>query len=70
KALDTLGEESIADAAGMKHARRTELSAELVKRQREDGSWTNDNARWMEGDANLVTAYALLALSYSRPATK
>lgn len=70
KALDTLGQESIADAEGKKHAWRTELSTELVKRQRADGSWTNDNARWMEGDANLVTAYALLALSYCRPVTK
>jgi squalene-hopene/tetraprenyl-beta-curcumene cyclase len=29
-----------------------------------DGSWVNENPRWMEGDPNLVTAYALLALAY------
>ena len=32
-----------------------------------DGAWVNGNARWLEGDANLVTAYGLLALSYCRP---
>ncbi len=39
----------------------------LVGRQRENGSWLNENNRWMEGDPALVTAYALLTLSYCRP---
>ena len=30
--------------------------------QKDDGSWINGNARWLEGDPNLVTAYSLLAL--------
>jgi len=64
RALDALGQETFTDAAGKQHAWRDELAAELIRRQREDGSWSNDNARWMEGDANLATAYALLALSY------
>ena len=34
----------------------------LASRQAPDGSWTNEADRWMEGDANLVTGYALLAL--------
>jgi len=34
----------------------------LAERQRPDGSWVNTNDRWMEGDPQLVTAYALLAL--------
>lgn len=70
KALDALGAEELAEADGTKHYWRAELAAELAKRQHEDGSWTNDNARWMEGDANLVTGYALLALSYCRPNEK
>ena len=45
-----------------------ELLAELAKRQRPDGSWLNDNVRWMEGDPNLVTGYALLTLTYLKPA--
>ena len=46
------------------------LIAELAARQREDGSWLNTNERWLEKDPNLVTGYALLALSYCRPAVK
>jgi squalene-hopene/tetraprenyl-beta-curcumene cyclase len=66
KALDALGQDEFTDADGTKHNWREELAAELAKRQHDDGSWTNGNARWMEGDANLVTGYALLALSYCR----
>ncbi len=39
-----------------------DLIAKLVSLQHEDGSWTNDADRWMEGDPALVTAYALTAL--------
>jgi len=67
KALDALGENEIEDAAGMKHDWRRELTEELARRQRPDGSWVNSNPRWMEGDPNLATAFALLALSYCRP---
>lgn len=66
KALDALGSDEVVDADGTKHNWRAELAEALAKRQHEDGSWTNSNARWMEGDANLVTGYALLALSYCR----
>ena len=44
-----------------------DLVAELARRQNPDGSWVNENSRWLEGDPNLVTGYALLALTYSRP---
>lgn len=67
KALDALGEDEIVEADGAKHKWREELATELAQRQHEDGSWTNANSRWLEGDANLVTGYALLALSYCRP---
>lgn len=67
KALEALGQETFADEAGTKHDWRRELLDELTKRQRPDGSWINDNSRWLEGDANLVTGYALLTLSYLRP---
>lgn len=70
KALDALGQEEFVEADGTKHKWREELAAELAKRQNDDGSWTNSNARWMEGDANLVTGYALLALSYCRERSK
>ena len=54
------------DANGVKHTWRSELADALIGRQQDDGSWVNANPRWMEGDPNLVTAYALLALSYCR----
>jgi squalene-hopene/tetraprenyl-beta-curcumene cyclase len=66
KALDALGQDEFVESDGTKHNWREELAAELAKRQQDDGSWTNSNARWLEGDANLVTGYALLALSYCR----
>ncbi|REK15512.1 MAG: hypothetical protein DWQ37_09405 [Planctomycetota bacterium] len=67
RALDALGTDEITDAEGTKHDWRSELTAELAKRQRPDGSWVNETSRWMEGNPNLVTGYVLLALSYTRP---
>lgn len=69
KALDALGIDEIEDAKGVKHDWRRELAEELAQRQKPDGSWVNTNSTWMEGDANLSTAFALLALTYCRPAT-
>ena len=66
KALAAVGQDTFTDAAGNKHNWRAELIAELAARQRPNGSWTNDNARWLEGDANIVTGYALLALSHCK----
>jgi len=67
KALDALGEPTFEDAKDKAHDWRAELAAELEKRQKPNGSWVNENSRWMEGDANLTTAYALLVLHYCRP---
>jgi squalene-hopene/tetraprenyl-beta-curcumene cyclase len=66
KALDAMGQETFTDADGNTHAWRAELAAEFVQRQNADGSWTNADARWMEGDPNLVTGYALMTLAYLR----
>lgn len=67
KALDAVGQAQIVDDKGVKHDWKAELRAELAKAQRDDGAWVNKTSRWMEGDANLVTAYALLALAYCKP---
>jgi squalene-hopene/tetraprenyl-beta-curcumene cyclase len=65
KALATLGDENVVDADGTEHDWRSELVAKLAELQQEDGSWLNTGSdRWMEADPNLVTGYALLALSY------
>jgi squalene-hopene/tetraprenyl-beta-curcumene cyclase len=66
KALDAMGVDRVQDDRGVEHDWRAELLAELARRQQEDGSWLNQNSRWLEGDPSLVTGYALLALSYCR----
>jgi squalene-hopene/tetraprenyl-beta-curcumene cyclase len=66
KCMDALGEDKFEDAAKVKHDWRADLIAALAKRQKPDGSWVNDTDRWMEGDPNLVTGYALMALSYCK----
>jgi squalene-hopene/tetraprenyl-beta-curcumene cyclase len=66
KCMHALGEDTFTDANGVKHDWRADLIAALAKRQRPDGSWVNQNDRWMEGDPNLVTGYALMALSYCK----
>jgi squalene-hopene/tetraprenyl-beta-curcumene cyclase len=67
KTLDLLGEDEFADDKGAKHDWRTDLFRALQKRQKPDGSWANENDRWMEGDPALVTGYALMALSHCKP---
>lgn len=64
KALDALGADVFVDEKGIKHSWRDELRAELASRQRPDGSWINDDQRWLESNPDLVTGYALLALAY------
>jgi squalene-hopene/tetraprenyl-beta-curcumene cyclase len=56
--------DEIEDAAGVKHNWRNDLCTEIVRRQRNDGSWGNENGCWMENDPHIATAHALLALSY------
>ena len=41
---------------------RKELAGKLLSAQRENGSWVNDNGRWMESNPVLVTAFTVLSL--------
>jgi squalene-hopene/tetraprenyl-beta-curcumene cyclase len=66
KTLSALGEKTFEDNDGNKHDWRAELVAALSERQNADGSWVNKNNRWLESDANLVTGYVLLTLSYCK----
>ncbi|MBN1912340.1 MAG: terpene cyclase/mutase family protein [Pirellulales bacterium] len=66
KSLDVLGVDTITDAKGVQHDWRKELTEELVRRQRPDGSWVNTDRRWFETDPNLATSFALLALSHCK----
>ncbi|HVK13881.1 MAG TPA: prenyltransferase/squalene oxidase repeat-containing protein [Gemmataceae bacterium] len=65
KALEALGEDEFADAAGKEHPWRAELFEALKKRQRADGSWANENPAFLESTPELATAFALLSLSYA-----
>jgi squalene-hopene/tetraprenyl-beta-curcumene cyclase len=66
KALEALGQDKFVDEKGVQHDWRAELIDALASRQRPDGSWINENNKWLEGDASLVTGYALLALSHCK----
>lgn len=46
------------------HDWKQDILTQLQQTQRENGSWINPEARWMEGDPNLVTGYVLMTLSY------
>ena len=62
RALNAWGATYIQTPDGRNHDWANDLIDAVVQRQRPDGSWVNPADRWMEGDANLVTAYALIAL--------
>ncbi|MCF8345647.1 MAG: hypothetical protein K9G38_00435 [Bacteroidales bacterium] len=62
KCLQAYGEDSIIDINGKEHNWRTELAAQLIKIQDEEGWWQNTNGRYWENNKVLVTAYCILAL--------
>jgi hypothetical protein len=66
KAMEALGEDPFVDAKGGKHDWRQELFDELVKKQKADGSWANENKAFLENVPELATAFAILALSYTK----
>ena len=67
KALSTAEVEQLEDAQGQKHDWRKDLAEHIFTLQKENGSWVNSASRWYEGDPNLATAYALIALHYCEP---
>jgi squalene-hopene/tetraprenyl-beta-curcumene cyclase len=67
KALDALRQDIVVDEEGVAHDWRRELLQELARRQKPDGSWVNEETRWLEGEPALVTGYVLLTLAYCRP---
>ena len=67
RALDVYGSRTLVDSNDVSHNWRADLVKELAGKQQADGSWINPTDRWYEGDANLVTSYALMALSFCHP---
>ena len=68
KTMSLLGKPTFTDAKQVAHDWRADLVAALAQRQDDNGGWVNKNDGFMEGDANLVTSYGLLALAYAAPA--
>ena len=66
RALRAYGEDTITDEKGVKHDWRGELVAALTQRQKANGSFVNDDPRWMEKSPVLATAFAVLALEEAR----
>ncbi|MFO0909717.1 MAG: prenyltransferase/squalene oxidase repeat-containing protein [Isosphaeraceae bacterium] len=63
RALALLGRKELVDSEGIPHDWRADLLAALRTRQAANGSWVNPSDSFMEGDPNIVTSYALLALA-------
>ncbi len=71
KAMKAWGEDQFKDDKGTEHDWRRELFDELKGRQRADGSWINEKRdQFGEGNPDLASGFALLALSYTTPPTK
>lgn len=56
-----IGKLSLAD--GKEADWKRELGEKILAGQRADGSWVNDNGRWMESNPVLVTAYTVMSLA-------
>lgn len=62
KALNAAGIDKLPLQDGSLADWRKDLGGKLLTIQRSDGSWVNDNGRWMESNPILVTAYTVMAL--------
>jgi squalene-hopene/tetraprenyl-beta-curcumene cyclase len=62
KALTAANLNTLKLADGTEVDWRKDLGNKLLSSQRENGSWVNNDGRWMESNPVLVTAYTVLAL--------
>ena len=62
KALNAAGINKLKLADGSEADWRKDLGGKILATQRENGSWVNDNGRFMESNPVLVTAYTVMAL--------
>lgn len=62
KALAAANIDTLKLADGKEADWRKDLGEKILTTQRENGSWLNDNGRWMESNPILVTAYTVLSL--------
>lgn len=64
KALSLIGGDTFPDASGTPVPWKAQLLSRLVALQHPDGSWSNDDNQFWEGDPVLATTDALLTLQY------
>jgi squalene-hopene/tetraprenyl-beta-curcumene cyclase len=62
KALSAAKVDKLQLANGKTADWRNDLAEALLKKQKGDGSWANDNGKWMESNPVLVTAYSVMSL--------
>lgn len=62
KGLTAAGIDTLTLKDGTRVNWRQALAKRLLNLQKADGSWANDNGRWMEKDPVMVTSYAALTL--------
>ena len=62
RALSAGQQRTITTPDGVVHDWREELIDTLVSAQQPDGSWSNEEPRWMEDEPVLATIYATLSL--------
>jgi len=63
RAFDALGEKTFTTFDGKVHKWANELGEQLLKIQKEEKMWVNENPRWWEADPLLVTSYVLNTLN-------
>ena len=64
KALGAAGIDKLTLATGKEADWRNDLANKLLSLQKGDGSWANENGKWMESNPVLVTAYTVLSLEH------
>jgi len=63
RAFDAMGEKTFTTFDGKEHDWAAELGEQLLKVQKDQKMWVNDNPRWWEADPILVTSYVLNTLN-------
>jgi squalene-hopene/tetraprenyl-beta-curcumene cyclase len=64
KGLTACNAKTIALKDGKSVNWRREAALKLINLQKSNGSWANENGRWLEKDPALVTAYSVMALEF------
>ncbi len=62
KALTAYDADIIVGDDGIQHDWRAELANQIIKIQKEEGWWQNENGRWWENNKVLVTTYCIISL--------